>query len=256
MSQRPPAHSPAAFRPLRAFLLLAVALASSTHAARHRRPHSAASGDSSTCERSKWEGIISRDLELLQATRVYREHLDIGEKQIYGGWRVMIHNQQLYARPIGEFNDPVKHPLIMVLAKAMCRHQLPDVEFVLNAYSRKAATNSSHASVVFSCTKDPARDQDVVLPYQSMLWPKSHAKSYADVHIPWQEREPRAVWRGTTSGGVFTKYTWRHLTRSRISLLCKERPDLCDVGFSSFDPTHTTAEATQEMLGELEARAL
>jgi hypothetical protein len=211
----------------------------------HRSLHSNA------CEKSKWEDIINRDLDLLRSTRVYPTHLDIGQKQVFGGWRVLIHKQKLYALPIGEHNDPIQHPLIMLLAKSMCRYEMPDVEFVINAYSRKAATNATHTSVVFSCTKDPSKDQDVVLPYQSMLWPKSHAAAYADHTTPWEERIPKAVWRGTTSGGVFSKYTWRHMTRSRISLQCKERPDLCDVGFSSYDPQHTTPEAIAELTSEL-----
>ncbi len=245
---------------------------------------------------------------------------------------MLISNNKLYAKPIGEHNDPIKHPLPMVLAKAMCRYQMPDVELVLNAYSRKKATNASHASVVFSCTKDPAKDQDVVLPYQSMLWPRAHARWARAVlccgllqaqrrrrpggarprpggaaSLKWPRprapARPQVVRRrphplgGEAAPGRLARHHQRrrvhqvHLApphqvgaapaaaaaaraprgpasalhrsarlqrsqhlpgrRSRIALLCKQRPDLCDVGFSSFDPTHTTPEAIHEMTEEL-----
>jgi hypothetical protein len=210
---------------------------------------------SSSCERSQWDDIIDRDLELLKATHVYPPHLDLGEMQIIGGWRVLIHDHKMYAKPLGSFaarkTETLEHGLLMVIAKAMCRYEMPDVEFVVNGYSRKSATNTTTASVVFSCTKDPSKDQDILLPYQSMLWPRSHAESFADASVPWEQKEAKAVWRGTTSGGLFTKPRWRHMARSRIAMLCKKRPDLCDVGFSSYDQRHTTPDALEEMKAEV-----
>jgi hypothetical protein len=57
-----------------ATLLLAVALASGSHR-QHRQHRSLAS---STCERSRWEDVLNRDLDLLRTTHVYPLHLDMG----------------------------------------------------------------------------------------------------------------------------------------------------------------------------------
>lgn len=134
----------------------------------------------------------------------------------------------------------------MVLAKAMCLYKMPDVEFILHPFDTKKVSSKTK-SVVFSFAKDHTKDDDILIPYQSFLWPYLHGPSFGDnANISWNDRDDKAVWRGSTTGGTYTEHSWDLLPRSRISLLCKERPDLCDAGFTSVVP-HSTVQAQKVM---------
>jgi len=47
----------------------------------------------------------------------------------------------------------------------------------------------------------------------------------------WLSKRAKAVWRGSTTGGVYTKDNWHELPRSRAVLLSRKRPDVLDAGF-------------------------
>ena len=53
-----------------------------------------------------------------------------------------------------------------------------------------------------------------------------------DNSITWSSKRPQAVFRGSTTGGVFTPKNWRDFSRSKAVLAGKERPDLVDAGFT------------------------
>ena len=120
------------------------------------------------CRLSRWEGVIQRDLEVLNKTTIHPELVERGRSQCHGGWTVLIVDNELYAIPFGDAPTSKRPVAFDLLAKALCKSRFPDVEFVLNAYERRAVTNASQASVVFTVSKDPAKDLDIVWPHQSL----------------------------------------------------------------------------------------
>jgi hypothetical protein len=187
------------------------------------------------CTESRWEGTIDRDLELFAKTTIHPQLLDVGRSQCRGGWTVLIVDNELFAMPFGELPS-TKRPIVMdLLAKALCHRKFPNVEFVLNAYERRRATQASQAAVVFSASKDPGRDMDIVFPHRSLSFLHSIRQHLAG-DLQFEQREDRAVWRGTASGGAYSKHTWRHSTRSRAVASCLEKPELCDAGAALASP--------------------
>lgn len=50
--------------------------------------------------------------------------------------------------------------------------------------------------------------------------------------VPWDQKEKKAFWRGTTTGGTYTKDNWHKIPRSQLVLLSLIRPDLIDAKFT------------------------
>lgn len=48
----------------------------------------------------------------------------------------------------------------------------------------------------------------------------------------WRARQPRAVWRGATTGAMNNLDTWNTTIRTRLVGVCRRRPDLCDAAFT------------------------
>ena len=51
--------------------------------------------------------------------------------------------------------------------------------------------------------------------------------------IAWAEKRPKAVWRGSTTGGFYTAQNWRSFPRSKAVLMSRKRNDVLDAGFTN-----------------------
>ena len=71
--------------------------------------------------------------------------------------------------------------------------------------------------------------------------PRSHtegnlmAMSPESVRALWTSKRAKAVWRGSTTGAVYTKDNWQVPPRSKAVLLSRKRPDLLDAGFNNLN---------------------
>ncbi len=185
-----------------------------------------------SCVVSPWEDVINRDLSVFKTTTLHPGLIEQGKKQCYGGWEVMIYDNQLYAIPFGKVPRSTRPPAIDLLAKALCRYKFPNVRFILNAYERKRYADTRDAAVVFSSSKDPNSDVDILLPHHSFVYMPSMRNDLAG-NLQFEQRMDQAIWRGAATGGPYNNFTWRHTTRSRAVAACRERQDICDAGTHS-----------------------
>jgi len=51
--------------------------------------------------------------------------------------------------------------------------------------------------------------------------------------VPWENKEQKVFWRGSTTGGFFTKDNWSSFPRSKLTLLSLQRPELVDAKFTN-----------------------
>jgi hypothetical protein len=182
-----------------------------------------------SCTVSPWEDVIDRDLDVFSTTTIHLQLIEDGKNQCYGGWEVIIYDNQLYAIPFGKLPRAKRPPALDLLAKALCHYKFPNVHFVLNAYERKRYADTRDAAIVFSTSKDPNSDVDILLPHHSFVYMPSMRNDLAG-NLLFDQRIDRAVWRGAATGGAYTNFTWRHTTRSRAVAACQERQDICDAG--------------------------
>jgi hypothetical protein len=111
------------------------------------------SSPAATCTSTLWDNIVMRDMKPFESTRVQRSHLDLGEQQVFAGWRVLVKDNKLYVKHVGPPPElPLDHGLLMVLAKAICMFDMPEAEFIMHPYDTKKAS-SAQRSAVFSFAK-------------------------------------------------------------------------------------------------------
>jgi hypothetical protein len=207
------------------------------------------------CTKSIWEDSIDRDLDRYSASGIHRSYLDEGKSLVVGGWGFIIINNTLYYNPYGK-SPTHNHAMVVLLARAMCRYSMPDVEFVMHDADRKKKNTGWQTTyVMLSNAKDVMIDQDLLIPYQSFLHYKNHVKSFVHHSKPWAQRIDKAVWRGSSTGGLFTPKTWRFKPRTKMMLTLQEQNDskCCDMGFVN---VHVQAfkEAAADMTHHLEIK--
>ncbi len=74
---------------------------------------------------------------------------------VWSGFRVLIYDNQLYAKPFGHIAQEKpeqlqRHGALLLVLKAMCRYRFPNVEFVMNIQDRRATQHLYHSPPVFS----------------------------------------------------------------------------------------------------------
>jgi hypothetical protein len=80
-------------------------------------------------------------------------------------------------------------------------------------------------------------DYDLLLPYPNTFFHFARSQKYMrDItpDTPWQKKISKAIWRGRTTGGLFTNWTKFQFPRTRLVQVCQAHPDLCDAKFVGF----------------------
>lgn len=160
------------------------------------------------------------------------------------GFDVIIYNNMVY---VANYNcTGGAHAALLHLLKVACSHGLPNMRLFLSTnegYRRRVPTP------IFLWNKRP---QDALLhyPYWSLLWGRDAADIFN--HVPWDKREPRAHWRGSTTGGGMTLDTFNESVRVTVARTCNARPDLCEAGITNVVQVGPgVAEAIQDSIGIL-----
>ena len=68
--------------------------------------------------------------------------------------------------------------------------------------------------------------------YKARTWDKTFLKD--ETKYPWQSKIDKAVWRGSTTGPKPNYVSFDKLPRAQLVKISMDRPDLFDVGFTSF----------------------
>lgn len=122
---------------------------------------------------------------------------------------------------------------------------LPDAVFVLNLRDELQADKKSELFPIFSFQKS-IKFNDIVFPYpHTFLDIDKIMSEMSSNFVPWLDKKNGLVWRGSQTGGAYSKDTWRHFPRSLLVLKCAEMPTRCDAGFSAF--TQVSDEAKIEI---------
>lgn len=186
-----------------------------------------------SCSHSLWEGAINRDLDMFST--ITREHLHAGEKLVDGAWHFLIKNNTLYHKPV-KHAPAVSHGMVQLLVRAMCRYTMPDVEFLMfDGDFKRHLVRWPHLYVMFSNSKDVNLDLDFLVPYQSFMNYDEAGMATAPPDTPWANKTDKAVWRGSTTGGVYSLNNWRYKQRSKLVSICQNHTSHCDAGFVSVE---------------------
>lgn len=100
---------------------------------------------------------------------------------------------------------------------------------------------------IFSHGKDYASFDDILFPYWSFI--NTQKITTMHLEVPWEEKIPTAIWRGSTTGGLRSDHgliarigTWRNMTRALLVAECNainaaapsDLPPLCDAHFTAY----------------------
>ncbi len=115
---------------------------------------------------------------------------------------------------------------------------LPDVDFLAalwDSYDNPIYLEKTRCPVFTICKLKRNRHGVLIPEFRNFSYRQRLA---ADIHwhserSPWNEKIPKAFWRGMTSGWNYTFYEWDMRPRSRLVLLSQARPDLLDAAFTS-----------------------
>lgn len=202
------------------------------------------------CTRSQWEDRLDVDFEVF-AGGFRGDDLNAAERRVQGGYRVLLLDNKLHAIPIGwevgflEGRGHTVHEIFILLHRALAAHRMPDVEFVLNVFDRKGVIDDNRPVPILSWSKDTYwQDHDILYPYWQFLYLNATVAGLRADEFPWDSRQPRAYFRGSTTGGMFRPGNWRHMIRSRLVATCKRVSALCDAGITGYPQVVDGVEAT------------
>ena len=117
-----------------------------------------ASTGAASCPRTRWESRLDLDFEPFQGG-ITRDAVDRAERGTQGGYRVLLLNNPLHTIPLGWEADAWSdrkinpHAIFHLLLQALCLHRMPDVEFVINIYDRRAVIDFNDPVPILSWAK-------------------------------------------------------------------------------------------------------
>jgi hypothetical protein len=195
----------------------------------------------------KWmQEQIQEDLGPFYDSGVRAEFIDATVRNVYrlpsGGLATFVHyriqNNTVHFETSCSTNDARITCVVEVLeemAKHLC---LPDVDFLVSlwdSYDNPLFLEKTQCPVFTICKQKGNRwgvlyPEFRFFPYRQRTFNGIHSTI---TRSPWKQKIDTAFWRGMTSGGYYSKYTWDLKPRSRLVFLSKQRPDLIDAAFTS-----------------------
>lgn len=190
------------------------------------------------------------------------------EESHHGHWNAMMRRMGMAPMELNRMLQP------------LCRHGIlgeVNLDFFVSVPDEPVTRRDDEASVpAFSWVKTPEHT-DLLIPYPytyDEMYPVSFVKARAGVNeedelsleafdafclkesesvveTVWDDKIPKGVWRGSTTGAVYTKENWRGLARPKVVKYCMEHEDLCDAAISGF--VQADDDAIEEMTVELRA---
>lgn len=203
-----------------------------------------------------WLDQIHEDLKPFAKTAISRKQLDEACRLHPGLARIAIVNNTLFLHGNCKPHDSqehlgIPHAVLFMILRVLCVYKLPDMELVLNYGDGALVHKESGPKLpIFSWSKT-SMDLDIIMPYWSFVWVPwaSDSKLKLLDETRWSAKKDVAFWRGTATGGIYTKKNWRTFVRSILVQKCNSRPDLCDAGIVQC--SQCDKDAQLEMEGEL-----
>jgi hypothetical protein len=172
--------------------------------------------------------------------------------------RLKIHKGDIYE--IGNLDEiPIyidrRNWIIDLLQKALCHfgdqvRQSINVEMIFSLYDETSLPIEREDLPIFTFQKKDTQSS-ILFPASTfyMNWDTT-VNDMRSAHQNWDAKLPKLVWRGSQTGGWFTKNTWKTFARSKIVLFSKDHPELCDAGLSSFSGQVEDDETKKDILAE------
>ena len=121
------------------------------------------------------------------------------------------------------------------ISEVLKRAKLPDMEFIITMHD--ALDREKLSAPVFAFAKNPSEAPHVVLmPDFEAL--SGNADSLKEIAIgasqyPWHKKKNLAVWRGATTGGIFTTDNFLEFPRSQMITMSLKHPKLINARYTS-----------------------
>ena len=120
--------------------------------------------------------------------------------------------------------------------------RLPDLDGVIAHSDAPTSMLGEAPFPIFSWNKDYSRSYDILVPWIQFLW--SWKRKLSLHKIPkWNEKKSKAVFRGSTTGGIYTLDNYKSLPRSMIVDFCQNNTNICDAKFTKIVQATKTASA-------------
>jgi hypothetical protein len=108
---------------------------------------------------------------------------------------------------------------------------LPDLDFVITLHDK---SNDGVNWPIMAYGRNDRVSKTILIPdfialggYDNLLGGRKVSDHFWQAY-PWEWKEKKAFWRGSTTGGWFTKDNWFTYPRTQLALFSLQRPDLLD----------------------------
>jgi len=209
------------------------------------------------------EKQIQEDLAPFYEKGVTLDQIEKTIRDVYAvpsGWMAgLVHYQirdnqiKMTSRSESAEDSRVAH-LIEVLKDLATGLPLPEIDFLASlwdSYDNPLYLENTHCPVFTICKMKENR--------KGVLYPEFRHFSYrlrifkdinwTSQHVPWEQKNEKAYWRGMSSGWNYSLLGWDSRPRSRLVLFSKEYPDLADAAFTSPYSLEKTVKEWMEFYG-------
>jgi len=192
---------------------------------------------------TEWDRNFQDDLDkVLNHPNISLKWEDVETELLH----IKIKKGRLYAA-FPESMEAEHHPTLFMLQRVLCLYNIRDTELMINTGDGgKILHSDARVFPIFSWAKSDMFT-DMLMPYWSFTWIPWCGKRNTtyDIEKEWKMKKSKAFWRGSATGGDYTQEKWREYARSKLSIVCKKRKDVCDAGIVQC--SQCTEEATREM---------
>lgn len=189
---------------------------------------------------------ISEDLSEFQESGITQQMLDNTMRNIYKVFtgrdaqlvRYKIRNNKISFSSLSEDPKDARIAHFMDFVDTMGRYiDLPDIDFVLSiwdSFDRPVFIEKAECPVFTMCKQKPNRKAALFPETRNM---RNRERIYKEIcasfaKSSWEEKIPKAFWRGGTTGMYYHPNEWDYKPRPRLTLFSIDHPDLCDARFT------------------------
>lgn len=190
---------------------------------------------------------IDEDLETYRGGITEQQIMDLSLEPDLIEYSII--QNRIYQRLPSHMASKSHHDTGLMLLRILCYHSIPDMKFFVNIQDGQKS-DIKNPVPAFSFTKH-AYSGDILYPYWSfMLFPNNDdleilLSSKAEFDLAWSAKKNIAIWRGSTTGGIYDAKNWKLMPRTILVEKCRKSP-LCDAGFVDFP--QTTPDAREQIL--------
>jgi len=178
--------------------------------------------------------------------------------------RISLINQQLFVANLEHVADRARSlRVIRQLLRVLDFAELPDFDLIFHIGDGVPDCWPLEQPHVKAPMYVPVFVQDmwdgagaILAPPRSLSEVDLAATSALASGMHWSLKRPKAVWRGSTTGGFYTQENWRKFPRSTAVLLSQKRGDILDAGFTNLRAQADDTAANQMQVSNMSAERL